>query len=260
MTMDYTQRLKWIKNVFNGERVVFTPPLPVDRMSENDNQSNVVVRLPIKHVALFRPEHYEPRYAYPLVIWLHPDGGSEQDLHEIMPQISLRNYLGLSFRAPAVDPAAPANGYHWPDSHLFVKQFGKHVQNTVRELQKILNIHTGRIYLAATGTGCSVATKLLIGAPHFYAGAALLNGQFNKSDFRSEAPCNLKGSRILLDQNFTHNSKDQFSPQRVTRMWETTGAETHILNSFQPDLNDKTVLLTFLNRWIMEGISTARLV
>ncbi len=260
MTMDYTQRLKWIENVFNGERVAFTPTLPVDRITENDSSSNAAVRLPVKHVALFRPEHYESGYAYPLVIWLHPDGGSEQDLHEIMPQISIRNYLGLSFRAPAIDPAAPSNGYRWPDSHLFVKQFSSQIRKTVHELQKVLNIHERRVYLAGTGSACSVATKLLIQAPHFFAGAALVNGQFSKTDFQSESSCKLKGNRILLDQNITDTTGSPISSQWVTRMWETTGAETHLVNSLQPKLNNQSDLLPFLNRWIMEGISTARLV
>lgn len=258
--MDYTQRLKWIENVLNADRPGCPTSLLEDRMTGNTGSSDSLVKLPLKHIALFRPEHYEPGYAYPLVIWLHPDCGSEQALHEIMPQISTRNYLGLSFRAPAIDPAAPANGYHWPDSHLFVKQFADQIQQTVRELTKVFHIHEQRIYLAGTGTGCSVATKLFLQVPHFFAGAALINGQFGKTDFQNATSVNLKNKRILLDHSLANVPDDSISAHWVTRMWAGTGAQIQSVNSLKAELNQESEQLAALNRWIMEGISTARLV
>lgn len=263
--MDYTQRLKWIEKVFNAERAGIVQALPPDRLMGDTGPSdtaasNTTINLPVKHIALFRPEHYEPGYAYPLVIWLHPDAGSEHDLHEVMPQISLRNYLGLSFRAPAIDPAAPANGYHWPDSHLYAKQFADTIQQTVQELKKVLNIHEGRIYLAGTGTGCSIATKLLMQEHHFFAGAALMKGHFNKTDFQCAPSVNLKGKRILVDHQIANDSDSQVSSQWVTRMWNTMGAKTQFVNSLKSEANSESALLSNLDRWIMEGISTAWLV
>ena len=38
------------------------------------------------------PEHYEPGYAYPLVLWFHGDGSSEAEISSVMPNISDRNY------------------------------------------------------------------------------------------------------------------------------------------------------------------------
>lgn len=258
--MDFTQRLKWIENVFNEDRCEDSHPHPIDRLNGNVSQPDTTVRLPVKHIVVFRPEHYEPGYAYPLVIWLHPDGSSEQDLHEIMPQISTRNYLGLSFRAPAINPHAPANGYHWPDSHVFVEQFRDTVQTTVRELKKVLNIHDERIFLAGSGTGCSVTTKLLFHAPQFFAGAALINGQFSQTDFQSETKVDLKAKRVLLDHSINQAGDDQISLERLTYMWERTGAKTSAINSLESKMNTQAEMLSSLNRWIMEGISTARLV
>ena len=44
------------------------------------------------------PEHYEARYAYPLVVWFHGDGSSEAELSTVMPNISDRNFIGLALR------------------------------------------------------------------------------------------------------------------------------------------------------------------
>jgi len=43
-------------------------------------------------------------------------------------------------------------------------------------------------------------------------------------------------------------------------MWETTGAETQVVNSLKAEMSDESELLYTLDRWIMEGISTAWLV
>jgi len=258
--MDFTQRLKWIEQALNAEQTDHLQSPTENRILGLQGSSASPIRLPLKHISLFRPEHYEPGYAYPLVIWLHSDGGSEHDLHQIMPQISLRNYLGLSFRAPAIDPAAPDNGYHWPDSHLFAAQFMESIQKTVLELSKVLNIHQDRIYLAATGSGCSMATKLLLKAPHFFAGAALFNGNFSDKDFQKTSGASLKKNRVLLDRRSTAQSDSKHSAQWLGRMWETTGADIQTVNSLKPETTQESELFSLLDRWIMEGISTARLV
>ena len=49
-------------------------------------------------ISLYLPEHYEHSYAYPLIVWLHGDGGTEDDTQLLMPMISERNYVGLGIR------------------------------------------------------------------------------------------------------------------------------------------------------------------
>ncbi|WP_417384589.1 alpha/beta hydrolase [Gimesia sp.] len=258
--MDFTQRLKWIEQVLNAEQTENLHSPAENRFLGMQENAELQVNLPLKHISLFRPEHYEPGYAYPLVIWLHADGGSEHDLHQIMPQISLRNYLGLSFRAPAIDPAVPENGYHWPDSHLFTAQFMESIQKTILELRKVLNIHEDRIYLAGTGSGCSIATKLLLKAPRLFAGAALLNGSFSDKDFQKTSGTSLKGNRVLLDRRSSNHADSKHSAQWLSRMWETTGADIQTVNSLKPEATQDIELFRILDRWIMEGISTAWLV
>lgn len=255
--MDYSNRLKWIAETPHIEPTGFNRINSVERNTEPiTTPADTLVDLPLKHVSLFRPEHYEAGYAYPLIIWLHPDGGSEHDLHEVMPQISLRNYLGLSFRAPAINPAAPQNGYCWPDSHLFIKLFASQIQQTVQELQKVLNIHEDRIYLAGKGTGCSIATRLLLQADHFFAGAALIAGQFSKNDFGASESTRLNGKRILLDPE---HAPHPLSTQRLMRLWKTSGAQVQLPGLPHDAQSDPQKLFQALNYWIMESISTAKL-
>lgn len=257
MKMDYSQRLKWI------EHVLQTESRGIDRLnssgsnSEPTSETDTTLNLPLKHISLFRPEHYQAGYAYPLVIWLHPDCGSEHDLHTVMPEISTRNYLGLSFRAPAIDPKAPQNGYRWPDSQLFIELFLSQVEQTVEELKKVFHIHPDRIYLAGKGTGCSIATRLLLQSENLFAGAALLEGHFSKHDFQYQETGNLAGKRILLDP---HHTQQPLSTQRLMRLWKTRGADVQLPHPSQHSVqNQGRELLRALDYWIMEGISTAKL-
>ena len=48
--------------------------------------------------SLFVPHHYEPNYAYPLMIWLHGPGDDENQLCGVIPHISTQNYVGVAPR------------------------------------------------------------------------------------------------------------------------------------------------------------------
>lgn len=255
--MDYSQRLKWIENELQKESSGSQRLNSADRNSTEAQATETTLNLPLKHISLFRPEHYEAGYAYPLVIWLHPDCGSEFDLHTVMPAISTRNYLGLSFRAPAINPQAPENGFCWPDSHLFIQLFLSQVQQTVQELKKVFHIHDDRIYLAGKGTGCSIATRLLLQSENLFAGAALLEGEFSKNDFQHLENCSMRGKRVLLDPQHVASP---LSTQRLMRLWKTAGADVRLPQPSQhaAQTADRG-LLRALDYWIMEGISTAKL-
>ena len=50
--------------------------------------------------ATFAPMHYEPNYAYPLLVWLHGYASNEHELRQVMPQVSMRNYVAVAREAP----------------------------------------------------------------------------------------------------------------------------------------------------------------
>ncbi len=58
-------------------------------------------------LALFGPERYEPRYEYPLIVWLHSCQSNERELEAVMPVLSLQNYVAC---APRGTQACEAKG------------------------------------------------------------------------------------------------------------------------------------------------------
>ena len=62
--------------------------------------------------ATFAPIHYEPGYAYPLIVWLHSTASCERELRHVMPLVSMRNYVAIAPRA--LSPSSGhRNKYSW---------------------------------------------------------------------------------------------------------------------------------------------------
>src|SRR5260370_33099 len=52
----------------------------------------------------FLPTGYEPNYPYPLLVFLHGHGGSDEQILRLAPRLSRRNYICIGLRGP--HPAA----------------------------------------------------------------------------------------------------------------------------------------------------------
>src|SRR6516165_3491270 len=53
----------------------------------------------------FLPAGYEPNYPYPLLVFLHGHGSSEEQILRLAPRLSRRNYICIALRGP--QPLAP---------------------------------------------------------------------------------------------------------------------------------------------------------
>src|SRR6516165_1873266 len=61
-------------------------------------------RLPVR---TFLPTGYEPNYAYPLLVFFHGHGGSEEQILRLAPRLSRRNYICIGLRGPQLLEARP---------------------------------------------------------------------------------------------------------------------------------------------------------
>lgn len=125
---------------------------------------------------VFVPEGYESNYPYPLVIWLHGAAGSHRDLQTVMPQISTRNYLGLSLRATAAD-GRHGSDVCWPEDGRGLGRLEREIRASVRRLRRDYHVHTERIFLAGFDDGATTALRLLLRRPEWFGGAIALCGR-----------------------------------------------------------------------------------
>jgi phospholipase/carboxylesterase len=124
--------------------------------------------------AVFAPLHYEPNYAYPLIVWLHGAGDDERQLRRIMPLVSMRNYVAVGPRG--VDPAETGKGFTWKQSAGSLQRAEEAVSQATDAAA--LRYHTSqrRTFIAGYGAGGTMALRLALTFPGRFAGVISVGG------------------------------------------------------------------------------------
>lgn len=125
----------------------------------------------------FSPEHYEPRYDYPLVIWLHSDASSELEIANIMPALSLRNYVALGIRGSHAN-RKQARRFDWSLRADGVAVAEECIFEAIEVLNESVSINPSRVFLAGFGNGGSMAQLIGLRHPDRFAGVVSINGKF----------------------------------------------------------------------------------
>lgn len=128
---------------------------------------------------IFAPLHYEPGYAYPLIVWLHGTGSDERQLMRIMPLISMRNYLAIAPRGTSLKkPDDSQETYGWSHSDDYLQQAEQRVFDSIELAGHKYNVSTRRIFLAGFDTGGTMAFRIAMNHPRRFAGVLSLGGAF----------------------------------------------------------------------------------
>jgi phospholipase/carboxylesterase len=127
----------------------------------------------------FGPKHYEPNYAYPLVVWLHGAGCDERQLVRVMPTISLRNYVAVAprgFRPSGESSNRP--GYLWPQTDDCIEEAGWRISEAVAAARRKFHVARNRVFLAGCDAGGTMALRVAMSDPSRFAGALSVCGGF----------------------------------------------------------------------------------
>ena len=125
---------------------------------------------------LFTPLHYEPNYAYPLVVWMHGQAGDERQLQKVMPLVSMRNYAAVGVRGPVESPLG--RGYFWPRNEESVAQAKQRVFNAIDIASEKFNINPERVFIAGYQCGGTMALRVALACPQMFGGALSIGGAF----------------------------------------------------------------------------------
>ena len=218
-------------------------------------------RLTHPHI-LFSPMHYEPNYAYPLLVWLHGTGGDERQLMRIMPVLSMRNYVAVAPRGlPLIEPPTcpppldlsvsailqrPKEQYDWIRSeHL--TEIEQRIFDCIAVAQERCNIAEHRIFIAGFGTGGAAALRLAMLYPEYFAGAATFGGAIPS------------GNRIFPSWQMTQPLSvflgiDESAPNHTCPMMELlyTAGLTADVHEYPDTKSLTSTMLEDLNRWMMQ--------
>ena len=210
-----------------------------------------------QRLALFIPLHYEKRYAYPLLVWLHGPGDDENQLKRIMPLISMRNYVGVAPRGTVTgNPATEGSaGVSWCQSSQHILLAEQRVFEAIETAQRKANISPEGIFLAGFGTGGTMAYRVAMNHPQRFAGVLSLDGPFPSGD----APLrNLPAARQVPVFAACGRNSRAYASERVCddlRLFHTAGISL-ALRVYPCGHEIASEMLVDVDRWIMELITS----
>jgi phospholipase/carboxylesterase len=205
--------------------------------------------------SLFAPLHYERRYAYPLLVWLHGEGGSERELRQLMPHVSVRNYVAAAVRGGAEGGRSDRAGrtYTWDQSPRATGEAAERVRQCIDVAQQRFNVHPQRVFLAGNGRGGTMALRLALQFPEWFAGAVSLGGPMPTGN----APLGrVKAARGLPLMLASCRESDEYPPARVAddlRLLHSAGFSL-ALRQYPGAHELTTVMLADMDRWLMQQV------
>ncbi|MEX0725774.1 MAG: alpha/beta hydrolase-fold protein, partial [Planctomycetaceae bacterium] len=209
-----------------------------------------------ERASVFIPENYEPRYAYPLIVWLHSEGSSERQLLDLMPQISDRNYIGVSIRGALPDPNSLPGQYRWGQTPAQCFATANEIERVIRPIQKRYHIHSSRIYLAGFGNGASMALQVAFSHPERFAGVAALGGLWPKNFTPLTNYRELRETRVLLGTGRNDTQTSVNSVSRAAHLLHAAGLQP-MIREYNASHDLTAEMLTDVNHWVMSGITSA---
>ena len=189
---------------------------------------------------LFVPDHYEPNYAYPLLVWLENGPIPEGRLERRMRQISDRNYFGLSVVIDDVD--------------LLEDQ----LHETFLSLRRQFHLNTERVYLLGCGSAGTQALATGFQQPDWFAGIAALSSEWPEADrplLRYQA---LRGKRVLLGVTDADEAPLLADTAYAARLLWTAGM--HVTTVSTSGSDPLRPMLREVDRWVMQAIAEPELV
>jgi phospholipase/carboxylesterase len=130
--------------------------------------------------ALFAPLHYEPNYAYPLLVWLHGPNDDERQLQRIMPLLSMRNYVAVGPRGN-IQSLQGRPGYGWNDNPDAAAIAERNVFEAIDAAMERFHVAPQRVFLSGLENGGTLAYRIAARYPDRFAGVLSIGGSFPAS-------------------------------------------------------------------------------
>ena len=203
----------------------------------------------------FLPTGYEPNYPYPLLVFLHGHGSSEEQILRLAPRLSRRNYICIGLRGPELvgsrDDGRPCCG--WGHDGQFQHLLEDYLVRAVEETRRTYHVHSERIYLAGVCEGATEAYRLALAMPDRFAGVIALNGAMPQGGplFRMAEIRNLK---VFIGHGIANVAVPLTNARRNARLLYTAGIDVRVhtyatTHRLHPDM------LRDANRWVMEQVN-----
>jgi phospholipase/carboxylesterase len=202
--------------------------------------------------SLFVPMHYEKNYAYPLIVWLHSDGAKSSEIHRVMPQASMRNFVAI---APQSSVGNFEAGYFWEQEPDSIDVAHESILAAIDSASIRFNIASNRIFIGGAGSGGTMAFRVALERPEIFSGVISINGPMPDR----QKPLGQWSECRQLPVFWAHSRhSDVFDQDQLCqqlRLLHVAGFSV-TLRQYPTEscLNPKT--LSDMNKWVMETIDS----
>ncbi len=201
---------------------------------------------------LIAPIHYEPNYAYPLLVWLHSAGDDERQLRTVLPHISMRNYVAIAPRAVVPEP----NGYTytWSSPLDAFAAAWRSVQDAITVARRQYNVNPDRIFLAGLHEGGSMALRLALCQVEQFAGAVSIGGPFPMNCGALRRLESIRNLPLLICRGMESLQYPEEQVCEELRLFHAASLKVH-LRQYTCGHELMTPMLRDLDAWLMEQVT-----
>ena len=207
----------------------------------------------------FIPLHYEKNYAYPLIVWLHGPTGSENEVSQVMPHVSMRNFLGVSPRGVVTHPLRHPNGdptFTWNQDSQSIEWAIDDVLKCIDNAKRRFNVAPNRIFLAGNDVGGTMALRIALTLPQMFAGVASIGGPMPDTSRPLAGFHAARSMPVLLMQGRESEDYDAGRLCGDIRLLHSAGMQLNV-RQYPCGQEVTTKMLSDLNAWIMERVAGA---
>ncbi len=204
-------------------------------------------------VAFFGPERYEPRYEYPLIVWLHSCRSNEREIEDVMPVLSMQNYVACAPRGPMASESK-GQRFVWPQSRAATAVAEESIFAAIASASEHFSIAERRIFLAGFGSGGTMAWRIALRYPQQFAGVVSICGQFPS---KHRPLTNLAGARQLPALWMFGQDSTECGIEHVCDVLPLMHAARMSACIRQYPCQDELLsnMLSDMNHWLMEQVT-----
>jgi phospholipase/carboxylesterase len=203
----------------------------------------------------FLPTGYEHNYPYPLLVFLHGHGGSEEQVLRLAPRLSRRNYICIGLRGP--HPLAPRpdgrQTYTWGQGGQHDSLVEEYVFRAVEQTRRHYHVHSERIYLAGFREGATLAYRLGLLFPERFAGIVALNGALPRRGGPLLRLPEVRRLRVLIGHGIANSVVPLSLARADFRLFYAAGLAVR-MHTYPSNHRIHPHMLRDIDRWVQRSI------
>ena len=205
-----------------------------------------------ENLAFFSPIHYTPSYRYPLVVYLHTAHSNARELSQVMPHLSLRNYVGAAICGNhCVD--ADENIYDWTFNTPSIHRATDAVNHTINAAMRRYSVHPERVVLVGIGDAGAMAIQIAVNLSDRISGVVSMGSWTQNLRLTQWKKTRSRPLRMLYAFGERNPSYTQANLVDAARTGRAFNAKMDI-RQYPIDDERDTQVFQDVDRWIMNTI------